>query len=548
MLEIILIIILSVLVVVLSTLLLWRHRTPQDVIALDRKAVDDLLTAFTNNMRRGRIQDIAGRVSHILKHHLHCEKIIFLRSYKGHLELNYAHGLKRLNRENLRLRLNQHIQSTLRSSSKIDRIDTLDSILQSNYLTALKNLGLTYFFPVYVKDQLYGMYFIASDLALKDPSLQFLSMTLAFNLSTAYYMGAQEQQLRNYENRVKNLETNRTKSVASPERFGGPDLGRLLKIKNSKRLASELMSILRRECQFSKMVFYVRPEHDDQTEIAVNWNVGDGMGKNCRRALDEIMSKLEAGKVRSLKDINQLDGSSAKCLTKLRETDLKYLITLPWGTNRKALLAWNGRKVVDEVSNRLKTFRAEALPLVENVQRFEETEAMSYTDGLTGLYNFRFFVKRIGEEIDRARRYVRPLALIIIDIDDLKIVNDKYGHLAGDCLLKTFAGELSSSVRSNDVVSRYGGDEFCLIMPETDRDKTRIFMERIRDKIGETPCVVDNMTEKLTYSVSIGGAVYPTDAENADALIHAADMALLKAKSEGRNRTRLAPMRIADPV
>ena len=547
MLETILIIALSVLVVILSALLLTRRRTRKDIIALDPKAVDDLLTAFTNNLRRGRIQDVAGRVSHILKNHLHCDKIIFLRSYKGHLELNYANGLKRLNRNELRLRLNQHIQSTLQAGSKIDAISTLKNILRPEYLTMLADLGLTYYFPVYVKDQLYGLYFIESDLSLDDPSLRFLSMTLAFNLSTAYYMGAQEQQLRNYEIRMKNLETSRNRTAQQSEGLGGHELGRLLKIKNSRHLASELVGMLRRDCRFTKMIFYVRPEQDEQTEIAVNWNVSDAMEKNCRKELDRIISRIETGKICSLKDLGKFDGA-AKCLDKLKETDLQYLTTMPWGGNRKAFLAWNGRKVVDDVSSRLKTFRVETQALVENVRLFEETEAMSYTDGLTGLYNFRFFIKRIGEEIDRARRYVRPLSLIIIDIDDLKIVNDKHGHLAGDCLLKAFAGELTSSVRSNDIVSRYGGDEFCLIMPETDRDNTRIFMERIRDKIGGSPCIVDGLKEKLAYSVSIGGAVYPSDAENADALIHAADMALLKAKSEGRNRTRLAPMQVTDPA
>ncbi|MBN2227793.1 MAG: GGDEF domain-containing protein [candidate division Zixibacteria bacterium] len=545
MLETILIIILSALVVGLSALLLTRHRARNDIIALDPRAVDDLLTAFTNNLRRGKIQDIAGRVSHILKHHLHCDKIIFLRSFKGHLELNYANGLNRLNRNELRLRLNQHIQSSLRASSKIDDISSLKNILRPEYLTMLSQLGLTNYFPVYLKDQLYGLYFIATDLPLTDPSLRFLSMTLAFNLSTAYYMGAQEQQLRQYENKMKSLESSRNKTAEPAEGIGGPELGRLLKIKNSRRLASELMGVLRRDCQFTRMIFYVRPEQDEQSEITVNWHISDGMDKTCRKELDRIMSQIEAGKVCSLDDLGQFDGGD-KCLDKLKETDLKYLTTLPWGGSRKALLAWNGRKVVDEVANRLKIFRAETQPLVENARLFEETEAMSYTDGLTGLYNFRFFIKRIGEEIDRARRYVRPLALIIIDIDDLKVVNDKYGHLAGDCLLKAFAGELTASVRSNDIVSRYGGDEFCLIMPETDRDNTRIFMERIRDKIGASPCAIEGTEDKLAYSVSVGGAVYPSDAENAEALIHAADMALLKAKSEGRNRTRLAPERIID--
>ncbi|MCX6826429.1 MAG: GGDEF domain-containing protein, partial [candidate division Zixibacteria bacterium] len=225
-------------------------------------------------------------------------------------------------------------------------------------------------------------------------------------------------------------------------------------------------------------------------------------------------------------------------LKKLKDSDFRYLTTIPWIENKKAVLAWSGDKLTGDIVTQLEKFQLTALPLVENVNRYEKVEKLSYTDGLTGIHNFRYFQKRIGEEFMRAKRYERSLAFLIFDIDDLKMVNDRYGHLAGDSLLKSFGKILSESVRSNDVISRYGGDEFCLIMPETDRERTQLFMDRIREKIALSYAYEED-TQGKKYSVSIGGAVYPIDAEAIDELINAADMALLRAKAEGRNRSKL---------
>ncbi|HHI02268.1 MAG TPA: GGDEF domain-containing protein, partial [candidate division Zixibacteria bacterium] len=164
---------------------------------------------------------------------------------------------------------------------------------------------------------------------------------------------------------------------------------------------------------------------------------------------------------------------------------------------------------------------------------------MSYTDGLTGLYNHRYFQKRLTEELQRASRYGRSLALLILDVDDLKVINDNYGHPAGDILLKSLANILSDSVRSIDLISRYGGDEFCLIMSETSRNRARLSMNRIRSRIASNPLRLEGASDNIQYSVSIGGAVYPVDAESVDDLIKAADKALLQAKAEGRNCSRL---------
>jgi len=172
-----------------------------------------------------------------------------------------------------------------------------------------------------------------------------------------------------------------------------------------------------------------------------------------------------------------------------------------------------------------------------NINQYLLIEKMSYTDSMTELYNYRYFYKRLNEEIFRGKRFNRMLALVIFDIDNFKLFNDTYGHQAGDEVLKNMAELVTSSVRAIDIVSRYGGEEFCVIMPDTGFANCLIFIERLRKRI-EGYAFLSKFVEKgYNITISIGGAVYPVDAQSADRLIYCADMALLKAKADGRNQS-----------
>jgi len=174
---------------------------------------------------------------------------------------------------------------------------------------------------------------------------------------------------------------------------------------------------------------------------------------------------------------------------------------------------------------------------LKNIKQFRILEGVSYTDSMTGLYNHRYFRKRLNEEIFRAKRFGRKLSLVIFDIDNFKVYNDTYGHQAGDAVLKQLGRFILKVVRSMDVVSRYGGEEFCLIMPETDDKECIKFMERLRKSLVDCPFKDEYLEHEHHITVSLGGAVYPRDAVDADRLIYCADMALLRAKGEGRNRS-----------
>jgi diguanylate cyclase (GGDEF)-like protein len=173
---------------------------------------------------------------------------------------------------------------------------------------------------------------------------------------------------------------------------------------------------------------------------------------------------------------------------------------------------------------------------LENIYQYSTIEKLSYTDSMTGIYNYRYFYKRLSEEILRAKRYDRELALVILDIDNFKLFNDNYGHQAGDLVLKQLSDLITRTIRSIDVVSRYGGEEFCIIMPDTGVDNCGVFIERLRSQIADFKFESGLLKQGSRITISVGGAVYPDHAPTPDRLIYCADMALLKAKSLGRNR------------
>ncbi len=178
----------------------------------------------------------------------------------------------------------------------------------------------------------------------------------------------------------------------------------------------------------------------------------------------------------------------------------------------------------------------ERAQLFESIQRANERlEFLAVTDGLTGLYNHRFFHERLEEEFERSRRYDLPLSCLILDVDNFKRINDTYGHIEGDTVLREIALRTSQMVRKSDVVARYGGEEFVVIMPQTGFKGAKAQAERIRREIGGRP--YKGLPENEPITVSIGVTVLdPKAMPNCEALIRAADDALYRAKRDGKNR------------
>jgi len=178
-------------------------------------------------------------------------------------------------------------------------------------------------------------------------------------------------------------------------------------------------------------------------------------------------------------------------------------------------------------------------------QSMEESNEMlrelAIRDGLTDLYNHRHFKDILGKELARAKRYRRPLCLIMLDVDHFKDYNDKHGHPEGDKVLKTLADLITARLRVMDISARYGGEEFIFLLPETDLKNGRTIAEEIRKQIEEFPFKGRESQPLGKVTVSLGIAEFNIDSGDPSSLVKRADKALYQAKSEGRNRTVCAP-------
>lgn len=192
----------------------------------------------------------------------------------------------------------------------------------------------------------------------------------------------------------------------------------------------------------------------------------------------------------------------------------------------------------------LRTFAGQAGVAVHNVRVHEEAQRLSLTDPLTGLWNYRYLRGSLRREVERASRFGRMLTVLVLDLDHFKEVNDTYGHAAGDEVLGEFARRIRIGLREVDVAFRQGGEEFVVLLPETDAYGGAIVAERLGAAVRDRPVSIEGrrpgVQEEVPITVSIGIAVYPEHGSAAQQVLDAADEALYAAKRAGRDTYRLA--------
>lgn len=187
----------------------------------------------------------------------------------------------------------------------------------------------------------------------------------------------------------------------------------------------------------------------------------------------------------------------------------------------------------DEIALVVQQFNQMAASLEELTRKLEQ---LAITDPLTGLYNRRHLDKELRAEVDRARRLGYSFALLILDLDGFKAVNDRFGHQMGDEVLKGVAAVLQANLRPMDIPARYGGDEFVVILPGADTEDVRAVGERLCQAVATTPLA----PSLPALSMTLGVAIYPKEGESPDELLRRADEALLAAKQAGRNVIHMA--------
>jgi diguanylate cyclase (GGDEF)-like protein len=225
----------------------------------------------------------------------------------------------------------------------------------------------------------------------------------------------------------------------------------------------------------------------------------------------------------------------------LADAGNRALVMLPLVSSGESigLIELISRQPIDLDGDRLslsRTIANEAAIALENARLYEEARALADRDPLTGFFNHRYLHERFGQEAVRARRGHRPLSLLMLDLDDFKLVNDSFGHLLGDDVLRWTADLIRRTLRASDVPARYGGDEFAILLPEADHDEAAATAERLREAFATSTFSRDGRLT-VPIGVSIGAATFPADGRTAAELIAVADAGLYRMKRSARRIT-----------
>jgi len=200
-------------------------------------------------------------------------------------------------------------------------------------------------------------------------------------------------------------------------------------------------------------------------------------------------------------------------------------------------------RVADESDNRLRALEDRFLILqrenLDLVMKNRILSEISHKDALTGLYNRFYVLEKIDSEMNRALRHGYPISVLMLDLDHFKRINDSYGHPVGDEVLKIVGQVLRDSCRVYDVAGRYGGEEFCIVLPETQVGNTTQVAERIRNRLATTPLSVGSTSIVVTASIGVAGMDSTEGVLSASTLVERADRALYSAKHLGRNRVEM---------
>jgi len=176
----------------------------------------------------------------------------------------------------------------------------------------------------------------------------------------------------------------------------------------------------------------------------------------------------------------------------------------------------------------------EVAKAISNSLSYLKIKELAITDGLTGLYNYRYFHERLSEALARSDRFPESVSLVLVDVDKFKQLNDTHGHQAGDMILKSLAQAISGELRRIDILARYGGDEFAIILPHTNEKGAKKVAEKIRQKVENIPLKFKG--QEIRVTITVGVSTYTENSSTKDSLIEKADRALYEAKRLGRNR------------
>jgi diguanylate cyclase (GGDEF)-like protein len=192
-----------------------------------------------------------------------------------------------------------------------------------------------------------------------------------------------------------------------------------------------------------------------------------------------------------------------------------------------------------EMLRALEVLANQTVHALESAQVHAQIKRQAVMDGLTGLFNHGYFQETLAARAKEHQLVQRPYAVLMMDLDNFKEVNDTYGHLAGDTILRAVAETLSGATRREDVAARYGGEEFALFLPGRTAEQALRIGERIRAAVDQIRALAPGIPSPLCVTLSIGVAAFPENGEDHHIILEQADLALYRAKREGKNRVCL---------
>jgi two-component system, cell cycle response regulator len=274
-----------------------------------------------------------------------------------------------------------------------------------------------------------------------------------------------------------------------------------------------------------------------QHTVEVETNPQDALLRAAEGNFDLILLSLDFSKFDGLRLVGQV-----RSLERTRHVpillvtdpgeDARLLRGLDLGANDYVLRTADKNELIARVRSQVRRKRYSE-KLRDNVQYSME---MALTDPLTGLFNRRYMETHVGTLVERSAARGKALSLLILDIDFFKPINDSFGHDAGDDVLREFAERLKTSIRGIDLACRYGGEEFVVVMPDTDLGVATLVAERIRRRIASEPFPIERGSRSIEVTISIGISARMGPQDNASQMIKRADEALYRAKRDGRNR------------
>lgn len=310
-------------------------------------------------------------------------------------------------------------------------------------------------------------------------------------------------------------------------------------------LYKEASQILRKFFPFDKLTFAAFKDEDIE-ELTVEYVEGQEADYNIGHQITingGLWERILAAEKPSI--VNDYDEEQVKF--RFQPGDLNVLpfrscLGAPLVIGRKRiggllLESYQAKNFAPEAIEIMNLFAKNLSEILNRIHIYHSMRELAMIDGLTGIFNHRAFKERLQVEIDRCKRYNTTLTLLIMDLDKFKRINDNYGHLCGDLVLKKTANIIRGSIRTVDTVARYGGEEFAVILINADKNGCFNTAERIRSNIQAFHFEKDNMHERMT--ISIGMAEYPADAADMQSLIAAADMSMYHSKRLGGNKITL---------